>query len=137
MHYLQFLSNNTKNNDQQLQLQEQIQIQKQKNTSSPFVELTSQDLDLCIAQELVQETTAIKSNLHKISEIQQTLIEQITIIDQENLDSIENHFINSNANMDKANKKLDSVEKNTPSYINPFKNISNILSLLGLISKKN
>jgi hypothetical protein len=94
-----------------------------------------------IAIELATETEIIKRAVEHNVELQRTLIDQITIIDQENLDTIEAHLIKSDVHLESANDNLEVIDKNTVSYINPFKNLSNIFnltkSMFYIFSKKN
>lgn len=129
-----FMSNTldvSKQNQIQLQTSLHTDIDFPKNlTSCEVTTLTPLDYEIVIASELKTETCQIKNNLRETIELQNTLINQITIIDQENLDSIEKHIDNSISNMQCANKNLDTSQNNVPSLVNPFKNIMNIVNLL-------
>lgn len=129
-----FISNTldvSKQNQIQLQTSLHTDIDFPKNlTSCEVTTLTPLDYEIVIASELKTETCQIKNNLRETIELQNTLINQITIIDQENLDSIEKHIDNSISNMQCANKNLDTSQNNVPSLVNPFKNIMNIVNLL-------
>ena len=111
---------------QQSQEQQLQKNQIQEHLSSIMI---SSDYEIIIANELKTETCKIKEALIETVELQNTLINQITIIDQENLDSIEKHIDNSISEMQNANNYLDASQNNVPSLINPFKNIMNIINL--------
>lgn len=116
--------------------QKQILQQKTKQTFQ-VTELLEIDVQKHIGLEIAKETGEINQVLQQTTELQIDLMNQI-MNDQETFDSIEHHLINSRINVQEGNQKLDSSLTNTPSYINPFKNITNIISLLtGSFWKKN
>jgi len=119
----------TSENHNQMQLQLQKPLNIDKNVLTPL------DYEIVVANELRTETYQIKTSLRETVELQNTLINQITIIDQENLDSIEKHIDNSISNMQQANKNLDTSQNNVPSLVNPFKNVMNIVNLLAFWKK--
>jgi len=107
-------------------------MQTQKTELAIF-EIPSINFQHKIVEELEQETRQINETLEQIIELQKTLVDQITIFDQENLDNIEVHYDNTQKNITIANKYLDAASNNTTSYFNPFKNLKNIFSLSKLI----
>lgn len=98
--------------------------------------LTQLDYEIVVATELKTETLQISAALKQTVELQETLIHQITVIDQENLDSIENHIENSRSLIQHATANLDASKDNVPSYVNPFKNVINVVNLLTFWKKK-
>jgi len=100
-----------------------------------FQDLFEMDIELRILEEYEKETRSIKEALDTTIELQNQLKEQLQD-DDKKLDSIELHIINCREKVVQGTKELKKSEENVASYINPFRNILNIIKLLPSWSKK-